>query len=100
MPGRKVVKLDHGRIARLERRLDTAERRVREMNAQLDQVTEVLTRLVRVVAVQSRDARKTVERIDERVKRLGRAIATGRTADLRRVNGLERRLGVVERRTS
>ena len=100
MPPPKVVRLGHGRIARLERRLDGAERRVREMNAQLDQATEVLTRLVRVVAVQSRDGRKTLDRIEERVKRLGRAIAKGRTADVRRVTALERRLIALERRTT
>ncbi|MGH7893930.1 MAG: hypothetical protein ACREQL_04630, partial [Candidatus Binatia bacterium] len=68
--------------------------------AQLDQATDVLTRLVRVVAVQNRQTRKTLDRLETRIERMYRAIATGRTADLRRMNGLERRIAVLERRLS
>jgi len=87
-------------MRRLERRLDLVEQRVRDLAAQLDQATDVLTRLVRVVAVQNRQTRKTLDRLEARIERMYRAIATGRTADLRRVNGLERRIAVLERRLS
>ncbi len=100
MPSATVVKLPQGRMRRLERRLDLVEQRVRDLGDQLDQATDVLTRLVRVVAMQNRQTRKTLDRLEQRIERMHRAVATGRTADLRRVNGLERRLAILERRLS
>ncbi|HXJ32778.1 MAG TPA: hypothetical protein VMS22_01960 [Candidatus Eisenbacteria bacterium] len=100
MPSATVVKLPQGRMRRLERRLDLVEQRVRDLGDQLDQATDVLTRLVRVVAMQNRQTRKTLDRLELRIERMHRAVTTGRTADLRRVNGLERRLAILERRLS
>lgn len=98
MRGRKVVPLAPQRVRRLERRLDAAERRLRDLGAQLDQSTELLTRLVRVVAVHSRQSRRALERLDERLRRIARDVASGRTADVRRVTTLARRLAAVEAR--
>jgi hypothetical protein len=96
MPARKIVTLAQERLRRLERRLDANERRLRDLNAQLDQATEVLTRLVRVVAVQSRQSRRTLDRLDDRLRRLAREITSGRTADVRRLAAQERRLSALE----
>ena len=95
---RNVVALAPGRLRQVERRLDATERRLRDVAEQLDQATEVLTRLVRVVAVQSRQSRRALDRLDERMKRLGREIAKGRTGDVRRLAALERCLAALERR--
>ena len=86
----KVVALASGRVRRLERRLDAVE-------ARLDQATDVLTRLVRIVAVLHRRHGGGPE---ERVERLTRAVTRGRTDDLKRLVGLERRLAQLERRLS
>ena len=99
MAMRTVIPLGQGRLRRLEQRIDATERGLRDLAAQLDQATEVLTRLVRVVAVQSRQSRRALERLDERMKRLGREITRGRTGDVRRLAALERRLAALERRT-
>jgi hypothetical protein len=98
MRARKVVTLAQERLRRLERRLDHTERRIRELNVQLDQATELLTRLVRVVAAQSRQSRKTLGRLDERLRRLARDITTSRTTDVRRLATLQRRLSTLEGR--
>jgi hypothetical protein len=95
---RTVVPLVAGRLRHVERRLDVAERRLRELAQQLDQATEVLTRLVRVVAVQSRQSRRILDRLDERVKRVARDITRARTTDLRRMTAVERCLAALERR--
>ena len=50
---RTVIPLGQGRLRRLEQRIDATERGLRDLAAQLDQATEVLTRLVRVVAVRA-----------------------------------------------
>jgi hypothetical protein len=86
----KVVGLATAKVRRLERRLDAVE-------ARLDQATDVLTRLVRIVAILHRRHGGAPE---ERVARLTRAVTRGRTADLRRLVGLERRLAQLERRLS
>ncbi len=88
--GPKVVGLHAERLRRLERRLDAVE-------ARLDQATDVLTRLVRIVAILHR---RHAGEPEERVERLTRAVTRGRTADLRRLVGLERRLAQLERRLS
>jgi len=86
----KVVGLGAERLRRLERRVDAVE-------ARLDQATDVLTRLVRIVAILHRRHGGAPE---ERVERLTRAVTRGRTADLRRLVGLEHRLAQLERRLS
>lgn len=86
----KVVALGSERLRRLERRVDAVE-------ARLDQATDVLTRLVRIVAVLHR---RHVGAPEERVEAFTRAVTRGRTADLRRLVGLERRLAQLERRLS
>jgi hypothetical protein len=84
----KIVGLRDARLRRMERRLDALE-------ARLEQATDVLTRLVRIVAVLHRRHGGGPE---GRVERLTRAVTRGRTADLRRLTGLERRLAKLERR--
>jgi hypothetical protein len=89
MPG-KVERLSLARLARLERRIAAIEGR-------LDQTDDVLTRLVRIVAILHRrfaDPTRPHARLD----RLSRALTTGRTADIRRLRALERRLARIERR--
>ena len=100
MVSKNVTALAPERVRRLERRLALAEQCLRDVGAQLDQATEVLTRLVRVVAVQSRQSRRSLDRLDDRMKRVGREVAKGRTGDLRRLAALERRLAALERRLS
>jgi hypothetical protein len=85
---RVVRRLDDARLRRLERRLDDVE-------ARLEQATDVLTRLVRIVAVLHRRGTGAPA---QRVERLTRAMTRGRTADLRRLVLLERRLAMLERR--
>ena len=86
---RAVTRLSDARVRRLERRLDAVE-------ARLEQATDVLTRLVRIVAVLHRRFGGTAP--EARVERLTRAVTRGRTADLRRLVQLERRLATLERR--
>lgn len=88
-----VVRLSDARLRRLERRLDALEER-------LDQATDVLTRLVRIVAVLHRREGGALGGSSGRVERLTRAVTRGRTADLRRLVMLERRLAKLERRLS
>lgn len=86
----KVERLSFARLARVERRLAAIEQR-------LDQTDDVLTRLVRIVAILHRrfgDSSRPSARLD----RLSRALTTGRTADIRRLRLLERRLAQIERR--
>jgi hypothetical protein len=90
MPGGKVERLSLARLDRLERRLAAIESR-------LDQTDDVLTRLVRIVAIVHRRLADPT-RPQARVDRLSRALTTGRTADIRRLRTLERRLALIERR--
>jgi hypothetical protein len=90
-PKATVVPLRTARLRRLERRLDAVE-------AHLEQATDVLTRLVRIVAVLHRRYGGTLGAPERRVERLTRAVTRGRTADLRRLVQLERRLATLERR--
>jgi len=89
----KVVRLRDARLRRLERRIDAIE-------ARLEQATDVLTRLVRIVAVLHRRYGGAMTAPAKRVDRLSRAVTQGRTADLRRLVMLERRLAKLERRLS
>ena len=89
----KVVRLSDARLRRAERRLDAVE-------ARLEQATDVLTRLVRIVAVLHRRYGGALTAPEGRVERLTHAVTRGRTADLRRLVGLERRLARLERRLS
>jgi hypothetical protein len=88
---RPVSRLSDARVQRLERRLDAVE-------ARLEQATDVLTRLVRIVAVLHRRYGGSAGSPERRVERLTRAVTRGRTADLRRLVLLERRLAMLERR--
>ena len=90
---RKVTRLDDVRLRRLERRIDAVEGR-------LEQATDVLTRLVRIVAVLHRRYGGALNAPEGRVARLSRAVTRGRTADHRRLVLLERRLAKLERRLS
>ena len=91
--GTKVVRLRDARLRRMERRLEAIE-------ARLEQATDVLTRLVRIVAVLHRRYGGALATPEGRVERLTRAVTRGRTADLRRLVQLERRLAQLERRLS
>jgi len=76
------------------------ERRLEAIEARLEQATDVLTRLVRIVAVLHRRYGGALATPEGRVERLTRAVTRGRTADLRRLVQLERRLAQLERRLS
>ena len=69
-----------------------------ETSERLDQAIDVLTRLVRVVAVQNRRLTRSFAQVNARLDRTTRAIVKGRTADQRRMLQLERRLTALERR--
>ena len=90
-PGATVVRMRDAQLRRLERRLDAAEARV-------DQAVDVLTRLTRIVAVLHHRYSGAMNTPQRRVERLTRAVTQGRTADLRRLTQLERRLAMLERR--
>ena len=92
MPGEKVTRLVHARVRRLERRADAIERRLRDFDDHTEQLEDLLTRLVRIVALQRRRVARDLARIDERLDRMMRALTTGRTSDLRRLAELERRI--------
>jgi BMFP domain-containing protein YqiC len=79
------------KLRRLERRLDALEARV-------DQAVDVLTRLTRIVAILHHRFSGALNTPQRRVERLTRAVTQGRTADLRRMTQLERRLATLERR--
>ena len=89
-PRPRVVALTEARLRRVERRVDAIE-------ARLEQATDVLTRLVRIVAVLNRRYGRSAEGGVERVERFTRAVTRGRTADLRRLVTLEKRLARLER---
>ena len=72
--------------------------RLDETNARLEQAIDVLTRLVRVVAAQNGRMNRNFAQLDARLDRMTRAILKGRTADQRRMAGLERRMDALERR--
>jgi hypothetical protein len=92
------VRLTDVRLRRLERRVEAVEVAIKGMNARLDQAIDVLTRLVRVVAVQNQRVNRNFGQLGTRIDRMARSILAGRTADTRRLAGLERRLETLERR--
>ncbi len=93
-----VVRLTDERLRRLDRRLAAVEEAQQGTNARLDQAVDVLTRLVRVVAVQNDRVNRNFAQLNARFDRLTRAILKGRTADHRRTSSLERRIDALERR--
>jgi hypothetical protein len=90
-PRATVVRLREAKIRRVEQRIEALESRV-------DMAIDVLTRLTRVVAVLHHRYSGAMNTPQRRVERLTRAVTQGRTADLRRVTQLERRLAMLERR--
>jgi hypothetical protein len=93
----KVVRLTDERLRRLGRRMEAVEAGIKGTNARLDQAIDVLTRLVRVVAVQNDRVNRNFGQLGIRIDRLARTILAGRTADTRRLTALERRLETLER---
>jgi len=94
----KVVRLTDERLRRLGRRMEAVEAGIKGTNARLDQAIDVLTRLVRVVAVQNDRVNRNFGQLGIRIDRLARTILAGRTADTRRLTTLERRLETLERK--
>ena len=90
-PRATVVRLRDAKLRRLEQRTEALEARV-------DQAIDVLTRLTRIVAILHHRYRGEMNTPQRRVERLTRAVTQGRTADLRRMTLLERRLVQLERR--
>jgi ABC-type transporter Mla subunit MlaD len=102
---RKVVRLTDERLRRLERRMEAVEAAIKgtntrldQTNTRLDQAIDVLTGLVRVVKAQNDRMNRNFSQLGIRIDRLARSILAGRTADTRRLAGLERRLETLERR--
>ena len=94
----KVVRLTDERLRRLGRRMEAVEAGIKGTNARLDQAIDVLTRLVRIVAVQNDRVNRNFGQLGIRIDRLARTILAGRTADTRRLTTLERRLETLERK--
>jgi len=90
-PRATVVRLGDAKLRRLEQRTDALEARV-------DQAIDVLTRLTRIVAILHHRYSGAMNTPQRRVERLTRAVTQGRTADLRRMTLLERRLTQLERK--
>ena len=90
-PRATVVRLRDAKLRRLEQRTEALEARV-------DQAIDVLTRLTRIVAILHHRYSGAMNTPQRRVERLTRAVTRGRTADLRRMTLLERRLVQLERR--
>jgi len=96
----KVVRLTDARLRRVGRRMEAVESGIKGTNARLDQAIDVLTRLVRVVAVQNDRVNRNFGQLGVRLDRLARSILAGRTADARRLAAVERRLEALERKLS
>ena len=90
-PRATVVRLRDAKLRRLEQRVEALESRV-------EMAIDVLTRLTRVVAALHHRYSGAMNTPQRRVERLTRAVTQGRTADLRRLTQLERRLVLLERR--
>ena len=90
-PRATVVRLGDAKLRRLEQRTEALEARV-------DQAIDVLTRLTRIVAILHHRYGPAMNTPQRRVERLTRAVTQGRTADLRRMTLLERRLTQLERK--
>ena len=81
--------------------VEEAQRRTNALldeTERLDQAVDVLTRLVRIVAVQNGRVKRSFAQLNARLDRTTRAILKGRTADQRRMLQLERRVNALERR--
>ena len=91
-----VVPLADERLRRLERRLAILEGS-QAGEPRLDQAIDVLIRLVRVVAVHHAQTKRQLTQLAARTDRMTRAVAAGRTGDLRRLAQIERRLQTLER---
>ena len=94
----KVVRLTDERLRRLGRRMEAVEAGIKGTNARLDQAIDVLTRLVRIVAVQNDRVNRNFGQLGIRIDRLARSILAGRTTDTRRLAALERSLESLERK--
>jgi len=97
---RTVVPIGAAQLGRLERRLTTLEAALAARTARLEQAIDVLTRLVRVVAIQHQRTKHGIGQLDSRSAHLTRSVLIGRTADTRRLTAAERRLEALERRLS
>jgi hypothetical protein len=95
---RTVVPLGAAHVRRLERRITALENALATRTARLEQAIDVLTRLVRVVAVQHQRVKHGIGQLDSRSTNLTRSVLIGRTADTRRLTAAERRLEARERR--
>lgn len=93
-----MVPISDERLRRLEKRLAALEGDPGGAG-QLEQAIDVLTRLVRVVAAHHAQTKRLLAQVGARTDRMTRAVASGRTVDLRRLTAIERRLQALERRT-
>jgi chromosome segregation ATPase len=95
-----VIDLTTRRIERLEKQQKETNDRLGRVDERLGRVEDALGRIVSVLEVHSRHFERMEEAlygISDRVDRLTRAIARGRTQDLARFDAIERRLMVLER---
>jgi uncharacterized coiled-coil protein SlyX len=97
---RTVVPLTAAHLGRLEKRVAALETALATRTARLEQAIDVLTRLVRVVALQHERVKHGIGQLDSRSTQLTRSVLIGRTADTRRLTAAERRLEALERRLS
>lgn len=95
---RTVIPLGVAHVRRLERRITALENALATRTARLEQAIDVLTRLVRVVAIQHQRMKHGIGQVDSRSANLTRSVLIGRTADTRRLTAAERRLEALERR--
>lgn len=95
---RTVVPLGAAHVRRLERRITALENALAARTARLEQAVDVLTRLVRIVAIQHERVKRGIGQLDSRSANLTRSVLIGRTADTRRLTAAERRLEALERR--
>jgi len=92
-----TVTLTEARARRLERRVSAVESAVKDTHLRLEQAIDLLTRLVRVVAVLNDRMKRNLGKLDTRQDRVTQSILAGRTADTKRLTALARRLDTLER---
>src|SRR5262245_61561976 len=92
-----VTRLTEARVRRLERRVAAVETAVKDTHLRLEQAIDLLTRLVRVVAVLNDRMKRNLGKLDTRQDRVTQSILAGRTADTKRLTALARRLDTLER---
>lgn len=95
--GGTVTRLTEARVRRLERRVTAVEVAVKDTHVRLEQAIDLLTRLVRVVAVLNDRMKRNLGKLDTRQDRVTQSILAGRTADTKRLTALARRLDTLER---